>query len=50
MIAINSFEQLRSSLSGDLFTDPIHRVIYSTDASAYRQEPLAVAILKTMMI
>lgn len=46
MIAINSFEKLKSSLSGDLFTDPIHRVIYSTDASAYRQEPLAVAYPK----
>jgi FAD/FMN-containing dehydrogenase/Fe-S oxidoreductase len=46
MIAGEDFERLKSSLSGDLFIDPIHRVIYSTDASAYREEPLAVAYPK----
>ena len=46
MNAVDGFERLKSSLSGDLFIDPIHRVIYSTDASAYREEPLAVAYPK----
>lgn len=46
MIAGEDFERLKSSLSGDLFIDPIHRVIYSTDASAYKEEPLAVAYPK----
>ena len=25
-----------------LFTDPLHRIAYSTDASAYREVPLGV--------
>ena len=34
---------LKNSLEGDLFTDTVQLIIYSTDASAYREKPLAVA-------
>ncbi|HVN59442.1 MAG TPA: FAD-linked oxidase C-terminal domain-containing protein [Bacteroidales bacterium] len=37
-----NFEKLRSSIKGDLFTDNIHRLIYATDGSAYREVPEAV--------
>jgi FAD/FMN-containing dehydrogenase/Fe-S oxidoreductase len=35
---------LRNELEGELFTDETTRRLYSTDASAYREMPLAVAI------
>jgi FAD/FMN-containing dehydrogenase/Fe-S oxidoreductase len=38
---------LKSQLSGDLLTDSTSLLIYSTDASAYREIPLAVALPKT---
>ena len=38
---------LAKTLSGDLFTDNTTRTLYATDASAYRELPLAVAIPKT---
>jgi FAD/FMN-containing dehydrogenase len=37
-------KQLRSDLEGDLFFDKTMRTLYATDASAYREFPLAVAI------
>ena len=40
-------EQLRQDLEGDLFFDDTMRLLYATDASAYRELPLAVAIPKT---
>ena len=36
------FSQLRDQLDGDLYTDDAMRKIYATDASIYRQLPLAV--------
>jgi FAD/FMN-containing dehydrogenase/Fe-S oxidoreductase len=39
--------QLRKQLQGDLFFDTTMRTLYATDASAYREMPLAVAIPKT---
>ena len=36
------FEKLRDKLKGDLFTDDLHRILYATDGSAYRELPLAV--------
>ena len=33
---------LRSKLTGDLYQDDSTRIIYATDASAYREKPLAV--------
>jgi FAD/FMN-containing dehydrogenase/Fe-S oxidoreductase len=39
----DQLEQLRISLEGDLFTDQTFRLLHATDASAYREVPLAVA-------
>lgn len=33
---------LKNKIRGELFTDVLHRIIYSTDASGYREEPLGV--------
>jgi FAD/FMN-containing dehydrogenase/Fe-S oxidoreductase len=38
---------LAESIEGDFFTDDTMRILYATDASAYREIPLAVAIPKT---
>src|SRR6187455_3537957 len=40
-------QQLEKQLEGDLFYDITMRTLYATDASAYREMPLAVAIPKT---
>ncbi len=42
-----NLDTLRGRLDGDLLTDDGSRSIYATDASAYRELPLAVAIPKT---
>jgi len=42
------FDQLRTRLTGDLFTDDTHQILYATDASAYREIPTAVAVPKTV--
>ena len=39
---------LAGQLSGDLFTDSTQRIVYATDASAYREMPAAVAVPKTV--
>jgi len=39
---------LAATLDGDLFYDSTMRTLYATDASAYREMPLAVAIPKTI--
>ena len=41
---LKHLENLRQWLKGELKTDSISRILYSTDASAYREEPLAVFI------
>jgi FAD/FMN-containing dehydrogenase len=41
-------EHLASQLEGDLHFDKRMRILYATDASAYREMPLAVAIPKTI--
>jgi FAD/FMN-containing dehydrogenase/Fe-S oxidoreductase len=38
----DAFSRLRLQLEGDLFTDEVQRILYSTDASQYRELPLAV--------
>lgn len=43
-----SLTLLREQLSGDLYTDDMMRVMYATDASVYREIPLAVALPKTI--
>ena len=40
---INRLDSLKASLEGDLKYDIISRTIYSTDASDYKEQPLAVA-------
>jgi len=37
-----AFNRLKTQLEGDLFTDNVQRVLYSTDASQYKELPLAV--------
>ena len=36
------FEQLTRNMKGDVMTDSLHQMIYATDASAYREMPIAV--------
>ncbi|MEA3504636.1 MAG: FAD-binding and (Fe-S)-binding domain-containing protein, partial [Bacteroidota bacterium] len=38
--------QLKNSFSGEIYTDKTTRLLYSTDASAYREYPLAVVVPK----
>lgn len=40
-------EQLKQQFKGELYDDVTMRTLYATDASAYREMPLAVAIPKT---
>ncbi|WP_143306105.1 FAD-binding and (Fe-S)-binding domain-containing protein [Chitinophaga vietnamensis] len=40
----DKLEQLAQQLEGTLYTDDTMRTLYATDASAYREMPLAVAI------
>ncbi|MCW3464685.1 FAD-binding and (Fe-S)-binding domain-containing protein [Chitinophaga nivalis] len=40
----DKLEQLAQELEGTLYTDDTMRTLYATDASAYREMPLAVAI------
>jgi FAD/FMN-containing dehydrogenase/Fe-S oxidoreductase len=37
-----NFDELKAQLEGELFCDNIQRVLYSTDASQYKEMPLAV--------
>ncbi len=37
-----TFSGLQKELKGDLFTDDFQRILYATDASSYRELPLAV--------
>src|SRR5450432_4858771 len=39
---------LSALLEGELFTDETTRILYATDASAYREMPLAVAVPKSV--
>ena len=42
-----SLQQLAGELEGDIFYDDTMRILYATDASAYREIPLAVAFPRT---
>lgn len=44
LIMLKDLEDLRRRLKGELRFDRISRILYSTDASAYREEPLAVFV------
>src|SRR5580698_7129794 len=41
-------QQLKTELEGELFLDEAMRILYATDASAYREMPLAVAIPRSI--
>jgi FAD/FMN-containing dehydrogenase/Fe-S oxidoreductase len=41
-------QQLSKDLEGELYDDKAMRILYATDASAYREMPLAVAVPKSM--
>jgi FAD/FMN-containing dehydrogenase/Fe-S oxidoreductase len=43
----NKLQQLASELEGEFFYDDTMRILYATDASAYREMPLAVAMPKS---
>ena len=38
------FLQLQKELEGDIYLDDIKKILYSTDASAYQESPLAVTL------
>ncbi len=38
-----ALEKLKGSFSGEIFTDSTQRLLYATDASAYREVPIGVA-------
>ncbi|MEZ4916557.1 MAG: FAD-linked oxidase C-terminal domain-containing protein [Chitinophagales bacterium] len=42
----NFLTELNATLEGELFFDNLHKTIYATDASVYREMPLAVAYPK----
>lgn len=42
-----NFGPLENALEGEFFTDETTRRVYATDASAYREVPMAVAVPKT---
>ncbi len=46
-LAKEKFSYLASIFSGEVYTDESSRLIYATDASAYRELPLAVVFPKT---
>ncbi len=43
----DKLQQLAQTLEGELYFDETMRILYATDASAYREMPLAVAIPKS---
>lgn len=43
-----ALQQLAATMEGDLYFDTVMRTLYATDASAYREMPLAVAIPKSV--
>ena len=48
MNIIQALESLKSSIEGDVFLDNVHLTLYSTDASVYRERPLAVVRPKSV--
>lgn len=45
-IKLADFKQLAKLIEGDFRFDQLTKILYATDASAYREEPLAVALPK----
>jgi FAD/FMN-containing dehydrogenase/Fe-S oxidoreductase len=47
-VSPDALRQLGTQLSGEFYTDSTQRTLYATDASAYREVPLAVAVPRTV--
>ncbi|MBZ5859013.1 FAD-binding and (Fe-S)-binding domain-containing protein [Flavihumibacter profundi] len=47
VMMIDKLQLLKKQLDGELYDDQTMRTLYATDASAYREMPLAVAVPKT---
>ena len=46
---MNILEKIQNiPIEGNIYTDKLHTTIYATDASEYREKPLAVAVPKTV--
>jgi len=41
-----NFDWLKNNIQGELYTDTLHKIIYSTDASVYKETPLGVVYPK----
>ncbi|RAK02206.1 FAD/FMN-containing dehydrogenase [Larkinella arboricola] len=48
MVNQETLQQLANQLEGEFHTDNTQRTLYATDASAYREMPLAVAVPKSV--
>ncbi|MFC5409942.1 FAD-binding and (Fe-S)-binding domain-containing protein [Larkinella bovis] len=48
MVSQETLQQFSTQLDGEFYTDHVQRTLYATDASAYREMPLAVAIPKSL--
>ena len=42
-VSMSELSQLEAQLQGELLWDPLHRMLYATDASLYAEEPIGVA-------
>ncbi len=47
VVTTKDLEDLKERLEGELYHDKVMKTLYATDASAYREMPLAVAMPKT---
>lgn len=44
----DKLKRLKDDLEGELYRDSLQKILYATDASAYRQMPLAIAVPRTV--
>lgn len=47
MNLLKAIHELKDNIEGDILTDNLHKIIYATDASVYRELPEAVCIPKS---
>ena len=45
---MEALRQLATELDGEFYNDETTRILYATDASAYREKPLAVTVPKNI--
>ena len=46
MVSENKFSELQAILEGECYTDVVHRLLYATDASIFREVPMGVCYPK----